>query len=104
MTQPGADHKTLTVIDKQTSYLFCFAIIFQGSIGLREAIHLRKAIFVLVPVDAALDKLHAVLRQGPGFVREDILHLEASRQAASLHPKPHTPGKEPPKTKELGAF
>jgi len=27
-TQPEADHKTLTVIDMQVSYLFCFAVIF----------------------------------------------------------------------------
>lgn len=57
-----------------------------------------------MPVYAALDELHAVLRQGPGFVREDVLHLEASGQAASLHPQPHVPGKELLKTKKAGAF
>lgn len=38
--QPGADYKALTVINTEISYLFCFAVIFEVSISLREAIHL----------------------------------------------------------------
>lgn len=102
-THPGADYKTLTVIKTEISYFFCFGT-FLVSISLREAIHLRNAVFVLVPIYAALDELHAVLRQGPGFVREDVLHLEASRQAASLQPQPHAPGREPRKTEKSEAF
>lgn len=85
--QPGAGHKTPTATNTRISYLFRFAIVFQGSVSLGEAIHLRKAVFVLVPVDAALDELHAVLRQRPGFVREHVLHLQAPGTAL-LHPQP----------------
>lgn len=53
-----------------------------------EAIHLGVgvAVIVLEAVDAALDELHVVLREGARLVREDVLHLPAARHGKVTGP------------------